>query len=427
MNADTLRLLFVFVASSAIMADSADLASIERDLAEAFSQKSLPTVEAVVARAIDALGEKTGVPETPDEYRKVPDGATLLQPDEIQPGLAPLRERLEKLIWWKGEVDPTRMTAPLRAPASVLVGTMATARAGLGDVAWAESTAEQAARFLLHAQSEAEAGLFPFPAARDTSDARAMQVGSRMLAEFERQGRLDEAVRNGWAIEDFGDGGLQFDNGVCGIAMLEWFSFSEEKEALASAIRAGEWAINRPLATNWNYNAFSVDLLAALHEVTGEDRFLDSAVEKARVGVLPGQLCEGPHAGRWFDPHNARPPYHYIMMQALTRLADVMPKDHPHREEIIESLRLGLTKRNTEMVERGVMDKESALECLLLVVTVFADDPEFVAETRSQEALDQILLLCSAEYRGGKAPLGPGGWGLMLEHLASRDESVVLP
>ena len=110
---------------------------------------------------------------------------------------------------------------------------------------------------------------------------------------------MDAVVRDGWIVDDQGDGGLQFDNGVCGVAMLALHAATGEARYLDAARRAADWAIAQPLSANWNYNAFSVRLLAETWRATGEARYRDAALDKARYGVMPGQLRSGPHAGRW--------------------------------------------------------------------------------------------------------------------------------
>jgi len=246
-----------------------------------------------------------------------------------------------------------------------------------------------------------------------------MKVAIRFLERAERAGTLGTVVRNGWIVDDKGDGGLQFDNGECGAAMLVLYDVTKDVRYLDSARKAAEWAALQPLCPNWNYNSFSVFLLATLYEVTHEAKYLDAAIHKARLGVIPGQLTDGRHAGRWMDPHNARPAYHFIMMRALAQVAAVMPPGHPDRADIMRSLALGLTARNTEMVTRGVMNKDHAMETLLLVNRAFADNARFLRETRSTDALDTLGRLVSEEARRGRRPLGPGPWGLFLEGVVT--------
>ncbi len=380
----------------------------------------LAAIRAAVAAGRAALGEKAGVPEVADEYRRVPADATPLTRAEAQRGFTPHFAALEKLCWWKVGADPATFTAPLRAPASVLAGNVAAVRAGLDGAERSLALARDAAAFLMWAQEQAGAGLYPFPAARGKSDARAMQVATRFLAQAEKAGRLGDVVRNGWAFDDLGDGGLQFDNGECGVAMLDLYEVTKDARYLDSARRAADWAAARPLCPNWNYNSFSVRLLAKAHAVTGEARYLDAALRKARLGVIPGQLTDGPRAGRWLDPHNARPAYHYIMLSALAQLAATLPREHTDRAEIVSALALGLKARNAEIAARGVMNKDKAIEALLLVNEVFHDDADFLRATQSRAALEVIVRLVSAEARRGKAPLSPGEMGRFLAFSAAQ-------
>ncbi len=159
---------------------------------------------------------------------------------------------------------------------------------------------------------------------------------------------------------------------------------------------------------------------AKIFDVTRDSRYLDAAILKARFGVIPGQLTDGPHSGRWTDPHNARPAYHYIMMRALAQLAAVTPAGHDGRQEIVRALSLGLKTRNTETVERGVMNKDVALESLLLVKDASQSEPAFLRDTRTNEALDAIARLVSEETRSGKLSVSPAALGLLLEFIAKQ-------
>ncbi|MEM7697222.1 MAG: hypothetical protein AAF236_02320 [Verrucomicrobiota bacterium] len=397
-----------------------DFGTINSALAEAMLDEDLEQIHEIVAAATKLLGDRAGVPEEAPQYRAVPSDALAFSEEEAHGGFLPWFERLEAIRWWEVGTDPTQLESPLRVPASVILGNVAACRAELGDSAQSLTLATDAAAFLIWSQAQAGAGLYPFPAARDTSDSRAMQVASRFLEHAERAGKLNSVVRRGWIFQDLGDGGLQFDNGECGVAMLELYQLTREKSYLDSARAAADWAIAAPLCTNWNYNAFSVDLLAGFYLVTGEEAYRTAALEKARFGVIPGQLREGPNRGRWFDPHNARAPYHYIMMRALARLAGCLPADHPDREAVVEALRLGLQTRNAEILAHGVMNKDDAIPALILTARVFETNSDFLEKTLSLKALDLLERLAATEYRHGKAPLSPASWGLLMEWVASR-------
>lgn len=389
-------------------------------LARALASEDLPAIRAAVADGRAALGSRAGEPEVAAQFLRVPKDATLLTRAEALQGFTPHFARLEKMRWWRIGIDPTKLTQPLRAPAAVLAGNVASARAQLDGAERSIAVAKEAAEFLMWAQEQAGTGLYPFPAARGKTDDKAMAVAAAFLAKAEKAGKLDSVVRNGWAYDDLGDGGLQFDNAECGVAMFELYELTHDERVLASARKAADWAASRPLVVNWNYNSFSVWLLAKAHAVTGEAAYLAAAKKKGLLGVIPGQLTTGPHAGRWLDPHNARPAYHYIMLRGLAQLVAVLPKDDADRATLVQSLKLGLQTRNEEILTQGVMTKDKAMEALLLVTQVFASDKAFLEESRSTAALDALARFVSAESLRGKIPLGPREWGLFLAYVKAR-------
>ncbi len=391
-------------------------AELSRALAQALASNDLQAVRAAVSAGRVALGDQAGVPEVADMYLPVPKDKPLLTPDEARRGFTPLSERLEQERWWNVGVDPTRLTAPLRLPASVMAGYVVTARAKLDGSTNNLTRAREVAEFLMWAQAQAGSGGYPFPAARGTSKAKAMEVATRFIEKAAKAGKLSRIVRNGWMFDDLGDGGLQFDNAECGVSMFELYEVTKDLRHLASARKASEWALARPLCPNWNYNSFSVNLLAKAYAITGEATYLEAALRKARLGVIPGQLTDGPRAGRWIDPHNARPAYHYIMMRSLAQLLAVMPEDPVDRADILNALKLGLRARNAEILSYGVMNKDKTLEALLVVNRTFKKDAVLLKETHTSDALHALGVLVSEEARRGKMPLSPGEWGLFLEY-----------
>lgn len=409
----------------ATFAGGAEVAStpktdLRATLAAALKAEDPAAIRAAVATAVRVLGDKAGEPEVADRYTPAPGPARWLTPAESQAGFAPHFGRLKKLTWWRVGLDPTQLTQALRAPASVLAGHVAAARAQLDGAERSLALAKDAAVFLQWTQTQAGAGLFPFPAARASSSDRAMQVGADFLAHAERAGQLDRVVKNGWAIDDLGDGGLQFDNAECGVAMFEYHALTGDPTALTSARRAADWAARQPLATNWNYNSFSVWLLAKAHAVTGDAAYLAAAKKKALLGVVPGQLTTGPRSGRWVDPHNARPAYHYIMLRALAQLVAVLPPADPDRPALLRSLQLGLVTRNAEFTALGIMNREHALETLLFVHQAFAAEPGFLKATRSTAALNVLAGAISEDARRQKFSVSPRAWGQFLAYAKTR-------
>jgi hypothetical protein len=391
-------------------------ARVSRTLAD----EDAAAIQQAVADLNRHLGEKAGVPETPDKYVPIPKAGKWLTADEAAPGLEPDFKRIEKLRWWKIGLDPTKLGHALREPAAIASGNLAVCRAKLKAADRSLELATEAGDFLIWAQEQGGTGGFPFPASRGVSEAAEFLAAERQLKRAEKSGRLDAVVKNGWAINDDGDGGLQFDNGECGVAMLELYEFTKEKKYLDSAKKAADWALSRPLVANWNYNSFSVYLLARTYRVTGEKKYLEAATKKALLGVIPGQLTEGPHAGRWNDAHNARPGYHYIMLRSLTELAIALPQTNADRAAVLAALKAGLIARNKVVPERGVLKNDKALETLLIVNRSFAEDREFLRDTASDEALDALAKVVSEQSRRGNSPAGPREWGHFLEYVVWR-------
>ncbi len=377
-------------------------------------------MRACVADARRNSGEGAGVPEVDDAFQPIPKDGTWLTAAEARGAIDAMPRRIDALRWWKVGLDPTTLEHPLREAAAVISGCVHASRARPEAEGALLERARAAAEFLMWAQERAGSGVYPFPAVRGDFQEAALAAADRFLRRAEKEGRLGQVVRNGWAFEDGGDGGLQFDNGEAGVAMFELYEATREKAFLDSATRAADWALTRPLVPNWNYNAFSVFLLAKASAVTREARYLAAAVKKARLGVIPGQLTVGPNAGRWIDPHNARPAYHYILLRGLAALAKALPKDDAARPEVVGALSLGLEARNQDFLARGAPTKDKAIEALLLVRREFADDDPLVRNTRSKEALDALGGLVSAQARRGQEPLGPRAWGEFLEEAVRR-------
>jgi hypothetical protein len=416
--------LCVIAAWAALLATTTVHAQTARELHErlsaALARQDAAAIDGAVAAIHLQLGDKAGLPETPDTYLPIPRTGAWLTPAEAAPGFEPSFGRLERLRWWRIGLDPTTLGQALREPAAVASGLAAAARARLQGAERSVTLAKEAADFLVWAQQRAGTGVFPFPASRGVSSSPAFEAAERQLWRAEKEGRLASAVHNGWAIDDAGDGGLQFDNAEAGVAVLAVYELTGDKRYLESATKAADWAASRPLVSNWNYNSFSVFLLARSYRANGNTEHLDAAVNKALLGVIPGQLQRGPQAGRWHDAHNARPAYHYILLRGLAELALALPSDHAARPRVMAALRLGLKARNQDFLQQGAQNKDSAMETLLIVNRGFAQDKAFLAETLSADALDALAKLVSAQARRGQIPLGPAQWGQFLEYLNER-------
>lgn len=155
-------------------------------------------------------------------------------------------------------------------------------------------------------------GFFPFP------DLRGKNIRFGEMTEKLVQ-QSPGAIRDGWIVVPDPDGGTQFDTGQCGMALLEAGQALGRDEWKAAGLKAAQWARGQSCAPNFNYNAFSVSLLATAFRITGQREWLTEALAKWRVGVAPGQVSNG----RWVDPHNARTVYHCILLRGTNDLAEV--------------------------------------------------------------------------------------------------------
>jgi hypothetical protein len=426
-------LLFVHVApahadtvNSEAIAHGADnangnLKGVREALAAALIAQDADAINRAVAQQQRLFAEKRGVPEVADQYQSTSAQARVLMSVEATQAIARMSRGISQKRWWRIGLDPATLDRPLREPASAIIGLLALARADRANASMYLNQAREAGDFLRWAQSQAGAGLFPFPALQKSSTKAAFRAVPRALQQAAKRG--ESITRNGWLIEDGNDGGLQFDNGECGVAMFALYEATKDERYLDAARQSADWAMQRPLVTNWNYNSFSVYLLANAYRVTGNKAYLDSSIKKTLLGVIPGQLTGGQYAGRWADAHNARPTYHYIMLRSLVALAAVMPSTDAalatERTRIIQSLRLGLVARNTDFVDarKGAPTKETAMHVLLATIRQFSQDEEFLHNTQSREALNALSRLVSTQYRRGIEPMAPAEWGLFLEYV----------
>ncbi|MBI5396899.1 MAG: hypothetical protein HZA91_16510 [Verrucomicrobia bacterium] len=188
------------------------------------------------------------------------------------------------------------------------------------------------------------AGFFPFPDLRG-KNIRFGAITERLLAS------QPDAVKDGWVIVPDPDGGTQFDTGLCGVALLMAGVDYSRNTWTRAGLRAADWALAQRCVPNFNYNAFSVGLLAHAYSFTQDARYLGGAIEKFRVGVAPGQV----ENGRWIDAHNARTVYHFIILRALHDLWEVLPREHRDvRAEVSRAASAAVTAAFDEFEKAGI-------------------------------------------------------------------------
>jgi hypothetical protein len=303
-------------------------------------------VRAAVVKAISVLGPWAGNPETATRYYPPIVTAPFDAAKAREWWLREIDRGKRGLPWVKNPTgDPRVMQAGLREAAFPLDGLARTALLFPEHRDELTTHVRAGADWLIKLQHPS--GVFPFPIGPGLNPRdKVGKIVARAIQEY------PEIVFNDWIPDDKTDGGLQFDNGLCGKALLSAWELTRDERYLAAARRASNWAITRPLVSNWNYNAFSVGLLARLAEVTQEEEretYLAAAGKKAEVGVLPGQMP----GGRWFDAHNACAVYHNILLRELLELLHALPADHVFRPTLLDAVKRGLNQAADETLAHG--------------------------------------------------------------------------
>ena len=303
-------------------------------------------VRAAVVKAISVLGPWAGNPETATRYYPPIVTAPFDAAKAREWWLREIDRGKRGLPWVKNPTgDPRVMQAGLREAAFPLDGLARTALLFPEHRDELTTHVRAGADWLIKLQHPS--GVFPFPIGPGLNPRdKVGKIVARAIQEY------PEIVFNDWIPDDKTDGGLQFDNGLCGKALVSVWELTRDERYLAAARRAGDWAITRPLVSNWNYNAFSVGLLARLAEVTQEEEretYLAAAGKKAEVGVLPGQMP----GGRWFDAHNACAVYHNILLRELLELLHALPADHVFRPTLLDAVKRGLNQAADETLAHG--------------------------------------------------------------------------
>ena len=214
-------------------------------------------------------------------------------------------------------------------------------------------------------------GHFPFPDLRGKN----IRFGD-MITKALAEGKI--AVRDGWVVSVDPTGGTQFDTGLCGTALLLAGELHKNEDWKRAGLRAAEWALAQPCCPNFNYNAFSVSLLAHAARVSGDAKYLDGALKKFRVGVAPGQVP----SGRWIDAHNARSVYHVIILRALGDLATALPAEK--RGEVDVVAKPAIRAMLDEFDAMGITVE--ALPELITLARLYPEDTRLAAAVQTMAA-----------------------------------------
>ncbi len=379
-----------------------------------------PAIVTAVCQGRVALGRYLGVPEEAADYiPENPDPLTDAEAISLIAVEAPKLIGTEPWVAAMGSTSGNDVTSPLRSSCGALRLEALAARLNPAQADALLASVKEGAAYLTSVQRPD--GLFPFPDLSDEFAAKQneceMQTGAAKDACTKELARdparliqgvkndivargesLDDYFQNGWIIRDVqvnGDGGdLQYDNGICGEAMLVAGIVLGDDAVLEAGRRAADWAAAQKLSTNWNYNAFSVRLMALYGRRQGDAALTSAAVEKARFGVLPGELP----TGRWGDQHNAKTVYHAILMKSLTALALAIAPDDPEHDHVMASVDVALLNYATELVSAGGTEGDG--DGLVALVEMRARRPLTDMET-------QVHVLLRANAGGGTSLRNP--------------------
>ena len=339
-------------------------------------------VRAVTAEMLAILGDQAGVPDGRRAGRKVEAGAwTMSEAEATRLFMDALKAEGSMLRGLsEGKMLPDAMA---RTYAYILTGTI-TARPFVekhqpGDLAALDGLVRGVAGILVKLQQTE--GHFPFPDLRGKSIRFGDMIG-KALAE----GKVE--VRDGWMVTADPDGGTQFDTGLCGTALLLAGQTCGNDGWKRAGLRAADWALGQRCCGNFNYNAFSVSLLAHAARVTGDAKYLDGALRKFRVGVAPGQAPNG----RWLDSHNARTVYHVIILRALGDLATALPEEK--RPEVASVAKPAVRAMLEEFDAMGITVE--ALPELVVLAKIFPED------TRLADGVKRMAASIAAKCTDGK-------------------------
>lgn len=327
----------------------ADIRPLRAMLKEAMDQRDEQEVTALVERMKTTMGPYVGAPEKKVDVMVAPDPAA---PDmtRVTTVWQESRKRLEGHFPWdiaRRAPGPEGTGQPrVREHAGIDRGYLSAVEAGVENAPVFLQRAREGLDFLLTIQGSN--GCFGYP--YDLKSEHRLRETGRRMVELGRSRGMN-IVENGWIINDFDWGDLQYTNGHGGLAMLTGYLATGDGRYLDAGLRSAEHAITASLCTNWNYNAFSVWVLARAYRVTKDKRFLLAAIDRTRLGVLPGQMGNG----RWFDQHNALPWYHNIIMWGCVELCLACREaNHPFLDTIEKRTLLGIDSMAAETNAFGI-------------------------------------------------------------------------
>lgn len=337
-------------------------------LFEAMQTRDIDRIDAAIERMHP--GQGAPAPETPDQFVS-PDPRAYAKSfsDEELVELAGLYiEKSRAESWWLRDVPPSEAPSPLRAPATMIRGLLAIAEGFPEHRHEAIALVSEAADYLLQASEDSGFPGAPFPYWRDR-DGRLGGLSEKLAGHLEACGKLEQSVVNDWFVVPGIAEEYYFDTGRVGEAIAEIIRVHPDTSYQTWAMEAAAWLDDKPISTNFNYNAFIVGFFADLAMATDDDN-LHKAVDLAFHGVLSGMTQTGEDAGHWRDAHNERVVYRTIMVRYLIQLAEAVAlsgnQEGLRAEELYLSTSLALHALEADMRKAGgIASPEEMIEIYL--------------------------------------------------------------
>lgn len=405
MQSSSLCAVALFLLNTPLWADAT------APLAAAQATKDQAAVNVSAQALIAELGEKAGQPSEAPEFILPDEDAKSLEAAQVPSLFARALATLQMDAWWKTVPTGPDCPAPLRVVASAAEGCVLARQAGCEGAAALLEEARAAADFLLLAQKTGGKAAFPFPAWRGKRGRYGMIADRLLKAAGDHEAA---AIHDGWIVDDGHTGELNLDNALAVSALLALYAETKEERDLDAARNAVSWMMQRPLTILSHPNSFTVSALTKFYMITREVPVLSSALEICRLGILPTQLTEGPNAGRWADPQDAKLVYHFQNLRAVAGLLLALPTDSPDRPPLRKALRLGLAAYNETIITQGGSSLDAALDLYCLLMSHESELGSTLKETHTPDAARMIFRAAVEEYRLEHPTISPGTWGHFL-------------
>jgi hypothetical protein len=158
----------------------------------------------------------------------------------------------------------------------------------------------------------------------------------------------------------------QYVTGTAAAALAEGYQLYGDARYLAASAAAARWEANAEIGWNTNYILFGVWHLAKHYGITGEQQWLDAALNKTIQAAFARQDTDGGWSEGAGVPsdligHNKRIWYHGIILRGLIELYRVLPADHFIRQQLRDSIQAGVQRAFSMQQVSGEIDVGSGI------------------------------------------------------------------